>query len=180
MSCSVGYRHGSDTTLLWLWCRLAATAPVRPLAWAPPYAMGAALKRHTHKKEKYVSDYFSKLFIPIKKKYNAEHLLLNYYWFSVVTLCFYCHELTNLLNLSLKVRKKREHVIRNKEKATDNIQGIPIKTSTDFFQQKLSRPEESSTIYLKWWKGKTYNQEYYTQQDSHSPLWRNQNIVNHL
>ena len=50
MSCGLGYRHGSDPALLWLWCKLAATAPIRPLAWEPPYAMGAALektKRHT-------------------------------------------------------------------------------------------------------------------------------------
>ena len=33
-----------DPALLWLWCRLAATAPMRPLAWEPPYASGAALK----------------------------------------------------------------------------------------------------------------------------------------
>ena len=33
-----------DLVLLWLWCRPAATAPVRPLAWEPPHAMGAALK----------------------------------------------------------------------------------------------------------------------------------------
>ena len=31
--------------LLCLWCRLAAVAPFRPLAWALPYAMGAALKK---------------------------------------------------------------------------------------------------------------------------------------
>ena len=31
-----------DPALLWLWCRLAATAPIRPLAWGPPYAMGVA------------------------------------------------------------------------------------------------------------------------------------------
>ena len=42
MSCGVGRRHGSDPTLLWLWRRLAAMAPIRPLAWEPPYAMGAA------------------------------------------------------------------------------------------------------------------------------------------
>ena len=30
--------------LLWLWCRPAAVAPIGPLAWEPPYAMGAALK----------------------------------------------------------------------------------------------------------------------------------------
>ena len=31
-SCGVGHRHGSDPALLWLWCRLAATAPMGPLA----------------------------------------------------------------------------------------------------------------------------------------------------
>ena len=31
-----------DPALLWLWCRLAAVAPIRPLAWEPPYAVGAA------------------------------------------------------------------------------------------------------------------------------------------
>ena len=32
-------------TGLALWCRSAVTAPIRPLAWQPPYAMGAALKK---------------------------------------------------------------------------------------------------------------------------------------
>ena len=41
----VGQRGDSDPTLLWLWCRLAAIAPIRPLAWEPPDAVGAALKR---------------------------------------------------------------------------------------------------------------------------------------
>ena len=44
MSCGVAHRRGSDPTLLWLWCRLVTTAPIGPLAWEPPYAMGAALK----------------------------------------------------------------------------------------------------------------------------------------
>ena len=34
-----------DLALLWLWLWLAATTPIRPLAWEPPFAMGAALKR---------------------------------------------------------------------------------------------------------------------------------------
>ena len=29
--------------LLWLWCRLAAVAPIRPLAWEPPCAAGVTL-----------------------------------------------------------------------------------------------------------------------------------------
>uniref|UniRef100_A0A4X1V528 non-specific serine/threonine protein kinase n=1 Tax=Sus scrofa TaxID=9823 RepID=A0A4X1V528_PIG len=38
--------------LLWLWPRLAAVAPIPPLAWEPPYATGAALKRQKDKKKK--------------------------------------------------------------------------------------------------------------------------------
>ena len=49
MSCGVGCGCGSDPTLLWPWCRLAATAPVRPLAWEPPYAASVALKRQKTK-----------------------------------------------------------------------------------------------------------------------------------
>ena len=44
MSCGVGPRCGSDLALLWLWCRPAAAAPIRPLAWELPYAAAAALK----------------------------------------------------------------------------------------------------------------------------------------
>ena len=44
LPCGVGRRHGSDLVWLWLWHRPAATAPIRPLAWEPPYAAGAALK----------------------------------------------------------------------------------------------------------------------------------------
>ena len=39
----------SDPALLWLWCRLAATAPVQPLAWGLPYTMSAALKKEKGK-----------------------------------------------------------------------------------------------------------------------------------
>ena len=45
MSCGVGHRCGSDLVLLWLWCRPAAAALIPPLAWEPPYAVGATLKR---------------------------------------------------------------------------------------------------------------------------------------
>ena len=39
-----------DHALLWLWCRPEATALIRYLAWEPPYATGAALKRKKKKK----------------------------------------------------------------------------------------------------------------------------------
>ena len=51
MRCGVGCRCGSDSELLWLWRRLAGTAPIRPLAWEPPYAVGAALKKAKKTKE---------------------------------------------------------------------------------------------------------------------------------
>ena len=40
--------------MLWLWCRLAAVAPIRPLVWEPPYAMNAPLKSKKKKKRKEV------------------------------------------------------------------------------------------------------------------------------
>ena len=52
MSCGVGHGCGSDLALLWLWRKLAATAPIRTLAWEPPYAAGVALKGKMDKKIK--------------------------------------------------------------------------------------------------------------------------------
>ena len=52
MSCGVGRRRGSDLALLWLWCRLAATAPIRPLAWEPPYAVETAQEKAKRQKDK--------------------------------------------------------------------------------------------------------------------------------
>ena len=51
MSCGVACRHGPDPALLCLWHMLVATAPIRPLAWEPPYAAGVALEK-TKRKEK--------------------------------------------------------------------------------------------------------------------------------
>ena len=44
VSCGVDCRCSSDPALLLLWCRLAAVAPIRPLAWKLPCATGEALK----------------------------------------------------------------------------------------------------------------------------------------
>ena len=38
--------------VLWLWCRPAATAPIGPLAWGLPYAVGAALEKPKKKKKR--------------------------------------------------------------------------------------------------------------------------------
>ena len=50
MSCGGGRRCGSDLVLLW--CRLAAVAPIQPLAWEPPYAAGAALEKAKRQERK--------------------------------------------------------------------------------------------------------------------------------
>jgi len=72
MSCGVGCRCGSDLALLWLWCRPAVVAPIRPLAWETPYAVSEALKR------------------PKKKKKKKEHLIHFAHTFSSDILMAYC------------------------------------------------------------------------------------------
>ena len=52
MSCGVGRRCGLDLALLWLWGRPAAVAPIRPLPWELPYAVGVALKGKKQKTKK--------------------------------------------------------------------------------------------------------------------------------
>ena len=47
MSRGGGWRHGLDVAWLRLWRRPAALAPIRPLAWEPPFAMAAVLKYKT-------------------------------------------------------------------------------------------------------------------------------------
>ena len=53
MSCGVGCRGDLDPVLLWLWCRLAAVALIRPLAWEPPFAADAALKNNKRQKKNF-------------------------------------------------------------------------------------------------------------------------------
>ena len=47
MSCGIDHRCGSDPMLLWLWRRPVAIAPIQPLGWKLPYAVGMALKSKT-------------------------------------------------------------------------------------------------------------------------------------
>ena len=53
-----------DPALLWLWCRPVATGPIRPQAWEPPYAVGAALEKTKQNKTKY--QLYSVLYILLK------------------------------------------------------------------------------------------------------------------
>ena len=51
VSCGVSHRHGSDPPLLWLWRQTMVIAPMRPLAWEPPYATGPALEKDKKQKQ---------------------------------------------------------------------------------------------------------------------------------
>ena len=42
MSCNAGSRRSLDLVLLWLWYIPAVAAPIQPLAWEFPYALGSA------------------------------------------------------------------------------------------------------------------------------------------
>ena len=64
MSCGVGRRLSSDLALLWLWRSLTATAPIRPLAWGPPYAMGVALEKDKKTKTKKPRSFMQCLWLP--------------------------------------------------------------------------------------------------------------------
>ena len=64
MSSDVDRRLGLDPALLWMWHRLAAVAPILPLGWEFPYAMGVTQKDKKKKKksvEKYI--YFCVIYI---------------------------------------------------------------------------------------------------------------------
>ena len=52
VSCGVGCRRGLDPKLLWLWRRPVAMAPIKPLAWEPLNATGAALEKAKRQKKR--------------------------------------------------------------------------------------------------------------------------------
>ena len=64
----VGYRHGLDLALLWLWCRPVAVALIRPLAWEPPYVVRAALEKA--KKKNFSFYKFTTVQLQMKKMNN--------------------------------------------------------------------------------------------------------------
>ena len=74
MSCGVGRRRGSDLALLWLWCKPAATAPIRPLAWEPPYAAGATLKKAKVLQNKKKKIFFLALFLELTESSGCIYL----------------------------------------------------------------------------------------------------------
>ena len=74
MSCGVGHRQ-RHSSLLWLWPWPAATALIQPLAWAFPYAAGAALKIKINKERKTKITYLIRYLIKISKEQNVKTIL---------------------------------------------------------------------------------------------------------
>ena len=60
----------------------------------------------------------------------------------------------------------RENIKSDKWKATNNRKTISIRLLVEFLAKTWQARREWQDI--KWWKGKTYNQEYSTQHASHS------------
>ena len=83
MRCGVVYRCGSDPALLWIWHRLAAGAPIRPLAWEPPYAMGATLEKAKRQKKEVSNpmglNHFMQGWTHFEKKCIAKKLRVLFY-----------------------------------------------------------------------------------------------------
>ena len=83
MSCCVGHRCGLDSALLWLWMWPAAAAPILPLTWELPYAVGDALKRPKKKKKKKFLHTEHWNMCSMKSqccKYSASEISLNQWW----------------------------------------------------------------------------------------------------
>ena len=76
MSCGVGSRRSSDLALLWLWHRPSARTPIGPLAWEPPYAERAALKRQNKIKRNLASELDIVRQYQLQEAETGEHLFL--------------------------------------------------------------------------------------------------------
>ena len=66
MSCGVGCRCELAPALLWLWCGPAAVAPIRPLAWDPPYVAGVVLERPKTKQNKTKNKYIPDVIVDVQ------------------------------------------------------------------------------------------------------------------
>ena len=69
-----------------------------------------------------------------------------------------------------KKTKHKERILKSvREKQQVTYKGNPIRLTADL-SAETCRPEGNGRVYLKYWKGKIYNQNYCTQQVSHSKL----------
>jgi len=75
-----------------------------------------------------------------------------------------------LILIKVTKTKHKERIWKAaREKQQVTYKGNPLCFTADL-QQRLCRPEGNGRIYLKYWKGKIYNQGYCSQQGSQSKL----------
>ena len=91
MSCGVVRRRSLDPSLLWLWHRPVDTAPIRLLAWEPPYAARVALEKAKRQKKK-------------KRKLLNFELHFSFTFFEIDLEC-YIHNLTHYFCLYIDLCK---------------------------------------------------------------------------
>jgi len=105
-NCSHQSRRCSlDLVLPWLWCRPASVAPIRPLAWEPPYSAGVALKRPKAKKKKEIVHSKSDLHMVTVHVYHKHGI-------------FKVFHLVNIIECPLWARLKgREKMIKRKRRS---------------------------------------------------------------
>ena len=94
MSCGVGRTCGLDPAWLWLWRRPAATAPIQPLAWEPPYDVGVALKRQKKRKSKRQSSDIHWLPYELKREGDGGTIKESVFTFAYVNIKKFCHWVT--------------------------------------------------------------------------------------
>jgi len=72
--------------------------------------------------------------------------------------------------IKLTKTKHKERILKAaREKQQITYKGNPIRLTADL-SAETCRPEGNGKVYLKYWKGKIYNQDYCTWQGSHSKL----------
>ena len=74
VSCGVGCRPSLGLVLLWLWCRLAALAPIQPLDLGFLCATGVALQRQKKKKPKKPTTKIKPTLITKSKVKHLKHM----------------------------------------------------------------------------------------------------------
>ena len=75
--------------------------------------------------------------------------------------------------VKLKKTKHKERILKAaREKQQVTYKGDPICLTADLLGETL-RARREYHIYLKYWKGNIYNQDYSTRQGSHSKLMEN-------
>ena len=66
-----------------------------------------------------------------------------------------------IINLT-KMRQRKKKLKATMEKQQITYKGITIRLSADFSVEIMQASRKWHNIYFKWWKGRTYNQEYST------------------